>query len=379
MTLPETGETSPDLGTLSLADDSEQIQAETIAFGQAQDLTAGAVTETTAAMSVAEIKPALGSADATLVMGPELSSDLGVSPSGIPLGSGTRRARPSTQDLDAVKELLGSKTPARPTSAKIPTDHWEPVLSSAGRPSREREGLAGLSQKPLVRQVGGALLLVAVLALGWLAYEVNRNTARPAPARAPSPSAPIPSPATVAEGSGGVPTSAPEPSAAATAPAASAPAPAASASAAVVTTPAPLPPTTPTPRATPTPTPKPPVSVATPTPAPAPAAAARPATTGRLADAASIFAAAARSRAGEFSVQLVVACSAQTIEKALQNDPSPDLFVLPATVSGKACHRLMRGFYRTGAEAEQAVASLPPYYVAEGAKPRAIAVKAVLP
>lgn len=100
---------------------------------------------------------------------------------------------------------------------------------------------------------------------------------------------------------------------------------------------------------------------------------------GRLADAGVIFASAARSRAGEFSVQLLVACSAQTIEKAIQNDPSPDLFVLPATVSGKACHRLMRGFFRTEAEGARAVASLPAYYVAEGAKPRAVAIKAVLP
>lgn len=100
---------------------------------------------------------------------------------------------------------------------------------------------------------------------------------------------------------------------------------------------------------------------------------------GRLSDAATIFASAARSRAGEFSVQLLVACSAQTIEKALLNDPSPDLFVLPATVAGKPCHRMMRGYYATEDAAARAVLALPPYYVSEGAKPRAVAIKAVLP
>ena len=100
---------------------------------------------------------------------------------------------------------------------------------------------------------------------------------------------------------------------------------------------------------------------------------------GRLSDAATIFASAARSRAGEFSVQLLVACSAQTIEKALQNDPSPELFVLPATVAGKPCHRMMRGYYSTEDAAARAVLALPPYYVTEGAKPRAIAIRTVLP
>jgi hypothetical protein len=73
-----------------------------------------------------------------------------------------------------------------------------------------------------------------------------------------------------------------------------------------------------------------------------------------------------------------VACSPQTIEKAIQNDPSTELFILPATIAGKPCHRLMRGFFRTSEEASLAAAALPGYYVAEGARPRSVPVKSVL-
>ncbi|MBX7186283.1 MAG: hypothetical protein K1Y01_14180, partial [Vicinamibacteria bacterium] len=164
---------------------------------------------------------------------------------------------------------------------------------------------------------------------------------------------------------------------------------AAAAKPAITPIPATLPATTPTPKAaeklTPTPAPKP-----TPTPAVAakatpPPAAARPAgggyealKAGRLAEAASAFESVALSRSAEFSVQLLVACSAQTVEKAIQNDPSPELFILPATIGGKPCHRLMRGYFKTNAEATQAVSALPGYYVAEGAKPKAVLVKSVL-
>ena len=38
----------------------------------------------------------------------------------------------------------------------------------------------------------------------------------------------------------------------------------------------------------------------------------------------------------------------------------------------------MRGFFKTNSEATDSVATLPPYYIVEGAKPKAVAVKAVL-
>ena len=99
---------------------------------------------------------------------------------------------------------------------------------------------------------------------------------------------------------------------------------------------------------------------------------------GQLNEAAATAEAIARSRSAEFSLQILVACSPQTIEKALVNDSSTDLFVLPTTISGKPCFRLMRGFFKTSDEATHTTSTLPGYYVAEGAKPRAVQVKAVL-
>ena len=98
---------------------------------------------------------------------------------------------------------------------------------------------------------------------------------------------------------------------------------------------------------------------------------------GRLAEAAAGFESALKSHADQFSVQILVACSPQTIEKAIQNDPSPELFIVPATIAGKPCHRLMRGFFKTNSEAAAAVSALPGYYTIEGARPKAVPVKTV--
>jgi septal ring-binding cell division protein DamX len=232
------------------------------------------------------------------------------------------------------------------------------------------------------------LLLAVVVAGGWLAYTAQN---RPAPRPAVAAPTPLPSVAQAGDGvaPGGAPSPvalvSPSPSAAGGAKALPAPG-AAAVKPAITPIPATLPAATPTPKVAEKPTPAP-----RPTPSPtavakaAPTAAARPTgggyealKAGRLAEASSGFESAALSRSAEFSVQLLVACSAQTIEKAIQNDPSPDLFILPATIGGKPCHRLMRGFFKTNAEATQAVSALPGYYVAEGAKPKAVLVKSVL-
>jgi hypothetical protein len=376
MALPDTGETSPDLPAMNLTDDSEPVEAETIGFGEmSAGLGQSPDADATLVTSGLEAPAPDPSTDSTLVMGSGL-----VPPPASPSESGALRTaggqkRATTQDLDAVKELIGAPPGrTRPPSSSLPEKQWEPVLSTAGRPSREATGLAGMFENPMVKRVGGAVLLLAVIGFGWVAYLASQAPpARPGPPPAPEPTASI---AAVASdvATPGVPGALPGgPSPSSTAPAAVAtPAPA--------TTPAatPKPPSTPTPR--PVSTPAPVVARATPPAGPLVTGSGYDAMkAGRLSDAGMIFASAARSRAAEFSVQLLVACSAQTIEKALQNDPSPDLFVLPATVAGKPCHRMMRGYYATEAAAARAVLALPPYYVTEGAKPRAVAIRAVLP
>ena len=374
MSLPDTGETASPLPIMS-SEESETLEAETFAFAPGAEAGAGFAS------------------DSTLVVPPESESGLGgsndltltpnIDPSGpaptTPVASGLSHGRATTQDLAAIKELIGkpSTPPPRPGSASIPAQRWEPVLSAAGRPGRDRGSLQGTFQSPVVKAAAALFLIVGVSAVGWLAYSGNQSgLVRPAPpAPRPSPSASV---------------AAADPGAGALLPVP----PAANTSAPVASTPAPVP-STPTPSPAPVATVKPtvaPTPKATPiqTPPPAPAAAALGVSTtsgsgylamkaGRLDEAATAFANVARSRRTEFSVQVLVACSAQTIGKAIENDPSSDLFVLAATINGRPCHRLLRGFFKTNAEAARSVSSFPPYYAAEGAKPRAVAVNAVLP
>ncbi len=391
MALPDTGELSSEMPEMSLSEESEPVEAETIAFQQTapeaetigfgQGPEAGATGLGSEAGLIAPPSAGLGldpSADATLSMGDGASVPAPANPSqsGAMRAGGVRRERATTQDLAAVKELLGSAGPPRPGSASIPSQRWEPVLSSQSRPGRDHGTLGETLGSPVLKSVIAVVLLGVVAAGGWMAYTAQ---SRPPAVATPAPS-PLPSLAQ-AEG-GAAPAVLPSPAAAS---------PAASSSAAAVKPGiTPIPATTPAPRiaekATPTPAPK---STPVPTPAPVVAVRATPAArpagggyealkAGRLAEAAAGFESVAQARSAEFSVQLLVACSPQTIEKAIQNDPSTDLFILPATIAGKPCHRLMRGFFKTSAEATQTVASLPGYYVAEGAKPKAVLVKSVL-
>ena len=400
MTLPDTGETSPELPAMIPSDDSEPIEAETIAFQQSpsDDATVafgpGAAGLSGDATLISPPSSGIGpdiSGEATLVM----ESDGSVPPPAGPSHSGAmraagsgRRERATTQDLAAVKELLGSSTAGtpRPGSASIPAKRWEPVLSSQSRAGRDHGTLGDTLRSPMVKSVIAVMFLAVVVVGGWIAY-TSQN--RPAPvqvAATPAPTAlPSASPVVGAAASPAnvTPTTAPATQAQAL------PVPSVAVSTPAIT---PIPAATPAQKVAEKATPTPAVAAkAPPAPTPVPAVAARatPAPrsaasgyealkAGRFAEATAGFESAAQSRSAEFSVQLLVACSPTTIEKAIQNDPSTELFILPATIGGKPCHRLMRGFFKTSGEAAQAVAALPGYYVAEGAKPKAVPLKSVL-
>ncbi len=385
MALPDTGEASSDLPALSPSNDSEPIEAETIAFQPSPPVEA--------TLAFAQVPDAAGlggdatlisppstgsgldiSEDATLTMGREEALPTPASPSqsGAMRAGNVRRERATTQDLAAVKELLGSSTAGtpRPGSASIPSQRWEPVLSSQSRSGRNHGTLGEALRGPIAKSVIAVVLLAVVIFGGWIAY-TSQNRPAPRPVTASPAPTPLPSVPQVAGGDG----------------AQALPVPSVAVATTVVT---PIPAITPAPKvaekATPTPAPK-----ATPASTPAPVVAAKPTPAarpagggyealkaGRLAEASTAFESVAQSRSTEFSVQLLVACSSQTIAKAIQNDPSTELFILPATIAGKPCHRLMRGFFKTAAEATQAVAALPGYYVAEGAKPKAMPLKSAI-
>ena len=402
MSLPETGERLE-----GIPDAAALRGSETIAFGSmaadSESMTGASdgafapspgSSEATMILDSSGLGAVMSSADTTLVMG----SGVGPSPaseSGAFRMGGVKREKASTQDLAAVKELLGAPSGPisagpRPPAASIPAQRWEPRLSTEGRPTSRQKGIRQWLGRPLAQR---ALVLVGLSVVGLVAWSYftgrRSQAALPAPpgvpAPRPSPSLDSPSPLTAAPAapptSGSVPPvpvatqQTPSLAIPTQAPATALPKPTPSYAVNVST---PTPPVT-APRAPPTlPPTAPSAKPATPAPAKALGGGFEALKVGRLAEAESLFLTEARSRASGFSIQLLVACAPTTVEKAVQNDPSNELFILPATIGGKACHRIMRGFFTSQAEAVSALAGLPAYYRAEGAKPQAIALDKIL-
>jgi septal ring-binding cell division protein DamX len=185
--------------------------------------------------------------------------------------------------------------------------------------------------------------------------------------------APAPPPVTVAEAptpAATVPTVEP------TAEPAAAPTPESTPSATPTPAPAATPVPTPTPAARPTPTPRP-----TPAAGPPPGGDARALLTqGALPDAARAFAAQMTPRAsGRFSLQVLVACAPENVQKAVAAVPAGELFILPVDVKGRACYRLCWGVYDNRPAAEAALSSLPAYFRQGGATPRLSPLAELLP
>jgi septal ring-binding cell division protein DamX len=82
---------------------------------------------------------------------------------------------------------------------------------------------------------------------------------------------------------------------------------------------------------------------------------------------------------GAFSIQILVACSADTVFKALQSAPAPELFVLPVNYKGRDCHRLCWGTYDSRERAQSAIHSVPAYFREGGASPKVVAASEILP
>jgi hypothetical protein len=78
-------------------------------------------------------------------------------------------------------------------------------------------------------------------------------------------------------------------------------------------------------------------------------------------------------------VQILVACSEETVHKAVANVSSAELFIVPVKHRGRDCYRVCWGVYDTPAAAAEADRRLPPYFRQGGAHPRVVLVAAVLP
>jgi hypothetical protein len=152
-------------------------------------------------------------------------------------------------------------------------------------------------------------------------------------------------------------------------------------------TPAPVATATPAPvRATPIPATPVPATPA-PTPIPAPpvsggdvSAARSQLRQGLLDDAAQGFAAHLRSApASTASIQLLVACAPETVQKAVAAVDAAELFILPVSYRGRDCYRMCWGLYESAGNASASVRTLPEYFVRGGASPRIMTRAELIP
>ena len=276
-------------------------------------------------------------------------------------------SRPSKDDLAALDVLLNPKsheTPMAPLDPGGREEAWGAQFSEA-EPRRLPGGLI----------VGaGVLLLALVVGAGFWYYRENPNAfafGRGSRETPPGTTlAAVTPPTTLFTPSTTLP---PAPS--------------------TTLAPAPTPVSIPTPMATPIATPLP----VRPTPAPTAArpTAAPPTTapTGNLLEqartalrsgnydqAARAFAAhIRRAPAGTATIQLLVACSTDTVQKAMSEVGSAELFILPVNYKGRDCYRMAWGIYPDSARAASASRSLPDYFRRGGATPRVMPAADVLP
>jgi hypothetical protein len=283
----------------------------------------------------------------------------------------TTTSRPTREDLAALDALLSpsaSGRVSRPPVERSRPQRWEPQFRPPTTPLRRpAASRAGGPKAPLIA-AGLAAVVVGALA-AW--YFLLRPATAPQPTRVPTPvtrptlaTAPetLSAPATLAPAAG--PSPGPTAAASPTTAPIVAPSPAV-ATAAPIAAPAPGP----TPVA-PRPTPPPAVAAQ-----PPPAAAAGDARAllrgGSLPEAARGFASTLSPGArGRFSIQLLVACSPETVLKAVGSVASDDLFILPVDYKGRACYRMCWGVYDSRQGAETALAALPTYFRQGGATPR---------
>jgi hypothetical protein len=277
-------------------------------------------------------------------------------------------SRPSKEDLAALDALLNPATSPRPLEpAKTPTrsGRWEPQFQTMAKPRRPARAQA--SPVLLISLGAGVIALIA----GGSWWYLNQSTpvaqapvavprpsvaTTPVPTPSPSPSiAPVASP----DGSTAVPSAAPTATASASA---------------MPSVPAPA-----------TPTPRP---AATPKPAAAPVS---PLDNGPVTEARSLmrkgsFGPAAKGFAANvraatdapFTVQLLVACSTETVQKALDRVSADDLYILPVNYKGRSCHRICWGLYHDEAGADSVIPGLPEYFRQNGATPKVVKTTTLL-
>ena len=269
--------------------------------------------------------------------------------------------RPSKDDQAALDALLNA--PATPASA-APAGR-RPARADSWSPQSSRPPVRRTARGPSAMILGGATLLLVAAAVGAAWYLWGRT-----PASAGTKVAARPPVTSMPPGSVSTMPATPRPLASTAAPA-------------TTTLPAAI---TPGPRATPMPaipvpaTPMPAIPhTAAPRNPPATLAEARALLKGgELEQAAQGFAATVKAApANAASVQILVACSPETVQKAVANAGSPELFIVPVNYKGHDCYRLCWGLYESAAKAASQMRSLPEYF-RKGATPRVVGASEIV-
>lgn len=257
-----------------------------------------------------------------------------------------QQSRPSSDDLAALDVLLNSNrdAPAPKRKAGSRTDTWAPQFGQKPAAARGRRR-SGHDRRLIIG--GVAATLVAAAGAAWFFFLRAPGD--------PQPSTPSTLMAVASPPDASPTTTLPAP-VASSAPVASA-----------------RPPSTPTPRPPPPPSPPPAI-------APAAGDSRSLLRQGQFPAAAHGFAANLRKAArGTSSIQLLVACSEETIQKAVQQVDSAELYILPVSLKGRACYRMCWGVYPDGERAGSALRSLPSYFRDGGATPKVVPASELLP
>lgn len=310
---------------------------------------------------------------------PPEPSDTAPPPEGAPAPpSPDSSAGPTQEDLAALDELLNPSGEAADGAAvdRPKPERWEPQFrtgpSSTLGPNATTRRAVGRKSQPSRAPLFAVLAGIVVIGLGagyyFLGMSPGTEPADPAPTAEPTPA--LSAPVTVAAQPTPVATPditpTPDPTGAEPTADPLGPAP---------TPPAPTAPTpTPPPAATPTPTPPP----------PPPAAAAGDGLAllrqGSFDEAAQAFASSLASTGPDtYSIQVLAACSPDTIRKAAENVGGDEIFILPVNLNGRSCYRVGWGVYDSKAAAEAGAVDLPPYFRQSGITPRIQPLVELLP
>jgi septal ring-binding cell division protein DamX len=100
---------------------------------------------------------------------------------------------------------------------------------------------------------------------------------------------------------------------------------------------------------------------------------------GSLAEAADDFTAHLKQSPGRYSIQLLIACSDETVKKAVRQVASKELYIVPVSYRGRSCYRLCWGIYDDASQAGAATHTLPEYFRKGGATPKVYPTTGLLP